>query len=89
MRLLHSQTTHIKHVMQKALVHACSACIRVLIAIKCRYAVLNVRREQDIVRPPAPVQITPELPTSTAGMQTSTLNAIDWAGNIFKQLCIS
>ncbi len=29
------------------------------IRIKHTYAVLNVRREQDIVRPPAPIQITP------------------------------
>ncbi len=35
------------------------------IRIKRRYTVLNVRREQDIVRPPAPVQITPELLTAT------------------------
>ncbi len=32
------------------------------IRIKCRYAVLNVCRERDIVRLPAPDQITPELP---------------------------
>ncbi len=36
------------------------------IRIKRRYAVLKGRRERDIVRPPAPVQITPELPTATA-----------------------
>ncbi len=35
------------------------------IRIKRRYAVPNVCRERDIVRPPAPVQITPELPTAT------------------------
>ncbi len=34
------------------------------IRIKCRYAVLKGRREHDIVRPPTPVQITPELPVS-------------------------
>ncbi len=33
---------------------------------KGRYAVLKGRRERDIVRPPAPVQITPELPSATA-----------------------
>ncbi len=36
------------------------------IRIKRSYAVLNVHRERDIVRPPAPIQITPELPTATA-----------------------
>ncbi len=30
-----------------------------------RYAVLKGCRERDIVRPPTPVQITPELPTVT------------------------
>ncbi len=30
-----------------------------------RYAVLKGCRERDIVRPPTPVQITPELPTAT------------------------
>ncbi len=30
------------------------------------YAVLKGSRERDIVRSPAPVQITPELPTATA-----------------------
>ncbi len=39
------------------------------IRIKCRYAVLKSRREQDIVRPPAPVQIAPELLTTIAFIQ--------------------
>ncbi len=38
---------------------------RVPIRVKRRYAVLKGRRERDIVRPPTPVQITPELPTAT------------------------
>ncbi len=32
---------------------------------KHRYTVLKRCRERDIVRPPTPVQITPELPTAT------------------------
>ncbi len=35
------------------------------IRIKSRYAVLKGRRERDIVRPPAPLQIALELPTAT------------------------
>ncbi len=66
-----AQTPQIKCVTQKACVHRVhnSPECRLYqwsIRIKCRYAVLNVRRERDIVRPPAPVQITPELPTATA-----------------------
>ncbi len=36
------------------------------IRIKRRYAVLKGRRERDIVRPPAPVQIALDLPIVTA-----------------------
>ncbi len=58
----------------EALVHACSVCITVrvqavlvlYIIIKRMYAVLKGRQERDILRPPAPVQIAPELPTATA-----------------------
>ncbi len=52
----------IKH-MTEALVHACSAwAVR---GSKNTHAVLKGCRERDIVRPPTPVQITPELPTVT------------------------
>ncbi len=36
-----------------------------IVRIKHRYAVLKGRREWDIVRPPAQIQIVPELPTAT------------------------
>ncbi len=52
------------HVMQS--VHNGQCRLYWLIWIKRRYAVLNGRRERDIVRLPAPVQIAPELPTVTA-----------------------
>ncbi len=50
--------------------YICSACMTVrlyccLKRIKHRYAVLKGRRERDIVRLPAPVQIAAELPTAT------------------------
>ncbi len=71
MHMLHTQTPQIKRMTQKALVHACRVCITVLSAGytggQCeKSADMKGRRERDIVRPPAPVQITPELPTSTA-----------------------
>ncbi len=49
----------------EALVRACSACERQEGVKTHRYAVLKGCWEWDIVRPPAPVQITPELPTVT------------------------
>ncbi len=49
----------------EALVRACSAwAIRGIVKTH-RYAVLKGCWERDIVRPPTPVQITPELPTVT------------------------
>ncbi len=43
-----------------------SQAVLVLEKKKGRYAVLKGRQERDIVRPPAPVEIAPELPTATA-----------------------
>ncbi len=54
----------IKHMTQK---HCCVRAAREREeGVKThRYAVLKGCQEQDIVRPPTPVQITPELPTAT------------------------
>ncbi len=48
----------------EALVRACSAWAKEGVKTH-RYAVLKGCGERDIVRPPTPVQITPELPTVT------------------------
>ncbi len=48
---------------------------------KCRYAVLNGRRERDIVRPPAPVQITPELLTATMLYSQGARNLVGSRGS--------
>ncbi len=42
-----------------------SQAVLVLENNKGRYAVLKGRRKRDIIRPPAAVQIAPELPTAT------------------------
>ncbi len=54
----------IKHMTQK---HCCVRAARERLGgVKThRYAVLKGCRERDIVRPPTPIQITPELPTVT------------------------